>query len=383
MNKQQRFKRVLASQFLKGWSAMSIAMANRETRQKVEFRRRLRVAFVKQETYRDLYYKPGPFSADTIFSSEGRSGPVGLIEPEIDAEFFVVKVEADPECQVYREKPLGSSQEHAKAKRKRQWSALSSVAVSAGSVDWGQFDLVWGMENAIPARITEQFPSVVWATMLEDHSMPSYGKYLRHKPIGYDCFFNQSFGPSPRRIYQRKHVIDWPYAFLKHTSVSSLFEVAPSQKLISYDQHHDGASIDEICKEKGWVCDLRDAGELIPTRDFLEHLVRSQMYWAVSPWRPLWGNASAEAAAAGCLVLSNPSLHWNTLVSVPETRIGSIKRATELSECLLNDSEYYKRLLTAQNENVDWFCFNRPISQVAKLSEGITRKLSIRDVIQL
>ena len=381
MNHHQQFKRFLASQFLRVWSCASIAMANHEMRQTIKFKRKLRIAFVKQEVYRDLYFKPGPFSAETIFSSEGRSGPVGLLEPEIEAEFFVVKVEVDSECHVYREKPLGSVKEHAKAKRKRQWAALSSVAVHVDSVDWSRFDLVWVMENAVPARVTGRFPTVLWATMLEDHSMPSYGKYLRHKPIGYDFFFNQSFGPSLRRFYQRKHVIDWPYAFLKHSSIASLFEVEFRPKLISYDQHHDGETVAQICQQNGWFCDLRNSGELIPTRDFLEHLVQSGIYWAVSPWRPLWGNAGAEAAAAGCLVLSNPVFHWNTLVSAAEARTGSIPLATELTQRLLADETLYSRLLTAQNDNVDWYCFNRPLSQVAKYFTDVPRGLSIRDVI--
>ena len=381
MNQQQKFKHFLASQFLRVWSGASIAMANREARQTIDFKRQLRVAFVKQEVYRDLYFKPGPFTAETVFSSEGRSGPVGLLEPEIDAEFFVVKVDAAPECQVYREKPLGSVREQAIAKRKRQWDALSSVAVSADSVDWSRFDLVWVMENAVPARITKKFPTVMWATMLEDHSMPCYAKYLRHKPSGYDCFFNQSFGPTPRKFYQRKHVVDWPYAFLRHTSVSSLFKVEREGKLIAYDQHHDTAVIERICKDRGWSCDVRNEGELIPTRGFLEHLARSKIYWAVLPWRPLWGNASAEAASAGCLVLSNPALHWNAFVSTVDTRISSILKAKEVSEYLLNDAKQYQYFMKGQNENVDWFCFNRPLAQVAKLSENISRDLLIRDVI--
>lgn len=182
-------------------------MSRLESRKEVELRRPIRIAFVKNATYRDLYFKVGHFDEETIFSSEGRSGPVGLIEGEFDATYLIVYNSDDLECQVYqrehRDKMAGSFLVHYDS----QISRMQDVAVAAEEVDWGQFDLVWAFETAIPARITRQFPSVVWATMLENHMHPKFLNYIRQPPIGYDLVFTQAFGRNPRSLIYGKHVI--------------------------------------------------------------------------------------------------------------------------------------------------------------------------------
>lgn len=376
-----QIKRQIQGACLSVWSAAAKLVEAREEPKACEFSRPIRMAFVKQNMYRDLYFQSGPMTAETIFSSEGRSGPVGLLEDEIDADFHVVDVESDPECQVFQEKPTGSGSPEAVAKRKAQWGRLESVSVPAREIDWGAYDLVWAMENAVPADITKQFPQVFWATMLEDHSMPSYGRYLRQVPKGYDVFFNQAYGPSLRSLYQAAHVVDWPYAFLKHDSIQKLFPAVSSGEQVAYDLHQDVEAIEALLNSRNWTFPECIPGQLVETRAFLENLVASRVYWAVEPSRPLWGNAAAEAISAGCVVMANASMHWNSAVLAPALRVNSLGKALELTDQLFGDEAFFRECRRQLEARLDWHCFFRPLKQLASRAAKSPRSLSIKDAI--
>ena len=112
-------------------------------------------------------------------------------------------------------------------------------AIAPDDVDWGQFDLVVTIENAIPARITRQFPQTRWATFLEHHRMPQYREYLLRPPPGYDYFFTQRYGPNPQNLWQGKHAIDLSYGFKRARDVSQLFPHVKKKPLVHVEDHQD------------------------------------------------------------------------------------------------------------------------------------------------
>ena len=63
----------------------------------------MKIAFVKQEVYQDLYVCPTSEKdpAKILFSSQMRVGPIGLMA-ELDADFYIVKAESNLETRVYR-----------------------------------------------------------------------------------------------------------------------------------------------------------------------------------------------------------------------------------------------------------------------------------------
>ncbi len=64
----------------------------------------LKVAFVKQSVYTDLYANPNAGSPlEIIASSNFRSGPVGLMQT-LRADYYIVNVEPDTECRIWEEK---------------------------------------------------------------------------------------------------------------------------------------------------------------------------------------------------------------------------------------------------------------------------------------
>ena len=227
------------------WSLISRTMARGEKRSAVTLDSSLRIAFVKQSVYGDLYSKSGPglSAADLIFSSRHRSGPVGLFT-DLKTDFMIVNTSDDPSCQVFLEKQHWPNDW---VELRRRTEQQASVAADVNKVDWGVYDLVLALECAIPPAITSRYPEVAWATMLEAHSQSSYKTYLKTPPPGYDFFFTQHFGPTPRGIGRRDHAVDWSYSVNRSGSVLRLFPTVEKRSLAVIETHQPfGAIVDAL-----------------------------------------------------------------------------------------------------------------------------------------
>ena len=131
MRKSQYLRRVAAGMAVSTWSGVSRLLAQGECPKEEIFKRRLKVALVKQYTYCDLYTKPGRFTPQLIFSSNHRSGPVGLMS-DIEADFIIVEEASDAECQIWRSKPPLSNRRVAD----ERWERQRSVAKPVDQPDW-------------------------------------------------------------------------------------------------------------------------------------------------------------------------------------------------------------------------------------------------------
>mgnify|MGYP001072221845 CR=1 FL=1 len=141
---------------------------------------RLRMAFVKQDVYQDLYVVPTSEKdpAAVLFSSMGRVGPIGLMA-DLGADFYIVEEEPAPETQVYRKVVPHMSRYFRMLKTetldkvpgqefKRPGSPVPQgrYAVSAASVDWGQYDVVISVNVSLPTALVWQYPRPPFPHML-------------------------------------------------------------------------------------------------------------------------------------------------------------------------------------------------------------------------
>jgi len=363
---------------MKAWSLACAGLAGVERRRQVSFGRPPRVAFVKQSVLPDLYSSNEAASRDDIvFSSVQRSGPVALFT-EFEGSFYMVKVDAAPECQVYRERlgQLPKDPEVGRILRKQD-----QRAIRADSVDWSSFDMVIAYDNAVPATVAERFPSTLWCTMLENHRMRSYRSYLKEPPPGYDCFFNQHFGPTPRTLGRRSHVIDFPFGFNRPGSISSLFGGLAPEPRVVLERHQDNEALRRSLGSLG-VEVYESTGRAVSIREHLSHLVRARYFLAPGARRPLWGNATSEAAAAGCLILANPDELWNPFLVNPECACRNARQAIELIGRLENNPEERQGLLQKQAERLDWFCFHRPLLQIQAHLARVGRELKLSEAVR-
>ncbi len=345
------------------------------------FGRELRVALVKQTAYADLYSNPSSTTPrDLLESSWHRTGPIGLFI-HFDARFVIVQSEPDPECRVAEEKLAyalnDAARAHYDATRK---AAQTAVAVRSESVDWSEFDVVIAIENAVPARVTRRFPRVLWATLLEHHRMAPFESYLNRPPAGYDAFLNLRYGPNPRSIHRRPHVIDWPYNFNVPDGLVGLYPEIKKEDRVFLEDHQTADVRTTFSARVGGP--VADESEPRALSQFLKTMIRSKIFCAVSPSRPLGGLALIDAVASGCVVLADRSLVWNPFLVTAETDLRRVADAAEFAERVLSDGRLYSRIRTEQSRRLAWFCYERPLRQLADLIRKTPRALSAADHLQ-
>jgi hypothetical protein len=346
------------------------------------FKSTLRVAVVKQSTYCDLYTDPfAKSAADLLASSIHRTGPIGLFI-NFDTQFIIVHPEPEAECRVWEEKLAfevkGSERAERFPKLREQQAAVS---VSVRDVDWSQFDLVIAIENAVPSTIAQQYPSVLWCTQLEHHRLAPYQKYLRRTPAGYDAFLHHRYGPNLGSILHKSHVVDFPYGLNSVGGLSSIYSEIPKEmRQVMLEDHQDFVQLAPLLikKKLRWKQGGEIAGSL---HGYHQRLASSQILLAPRSNRPLGGLAALDAAALDCLIIGRRADLWNPYIILPELDISSLKAAVNLAADLLEDRSRYQVLLEQQSARMNWFGWVRPLGQIAKLADGMSRELSISSQI--
>lgn len=272
-----------------------------------------KIALVKQVNYTDLYTNPNAQTIHELLeSSTMRTGPTGFW-PDGKPSFYIVHDQPDPESRIW-EWRLASERQNPENFRSREKvrAKQREVAVDPDQVDWGQFDLVVTIENAVPARITGQFPNTKWATFIEHHRMPQYRKYLRKPPIGYDFFFTQRYGPNPQNLWQGKHAVDVSYGFKRVRDVSKLFPNLEKKAIVHVEDHQDLNAIRKDAEKHGIDPATFRSAHGTNCLEYLRSLAESRVFFAPNSSRPLGGLAVLDAVAAGCVAIANPQDLWNS-----------------------------------------------------------------------
>lgn len=329
------------------------------------FPKSTKIAFVKQYVYADLYSKTFVNHLDPdeiINSSNHRSGPIGLFK-YFNADFYIVDVdESDNECNVYKEKG-----------ENKKWIEISSEqkkhSVDSNTINWSKYDLVICLENAVPFEIIKKHKEkTIWATMLETHTMPSYRKYLKKPPKGYDFFLNQQFGPNPINIFKRKHVLDWSYSL----NLTSNQEFKKSKSIL-IETHATNEDLKFIESLSGFEFYYSDQNRTMS--EYLEMLAASK--YLILPTskseKILTGNITIEAAANRVLILGNKNFIWNPFIINDKCHVKSLTKLKTLIETIENDKSLYNSLLDEQSKRLDYYGFSRPLNQLTKRKDFVLK----------
>jgi hypothetical protein len=336
-----------------------------------------RVALVKQTTYSDLYSDPAAATPRALLeSSWHRTGPLGLFT-RFSSRFIIVRPELDAECRVAEEKRRYGLVDAARAADDaRRLSAQEAVAVGVNDINWSDFDMVIAIENAVPARVTRQYPGVLWATLLEHHKMAPFREYLRQAPPGYDAFLNLRYGPNPQSLLRRPHVIDWPYNFNSPNGLADLYPAAVRNNIVVLEDHQDDemkrAIVNRGCRWTGGEITAQTLARFVAT------LAESKVFCAARPTRALGGLALIDAVAAGCVVIADRSRLWNPFLVTDKSQVSDAHEAAKLAARLLLDDQLFEQLRREQCGRLAWFCEERPLRQIAALVEATPRLLSAR-----
>jgi hypothetical protein len=393
-----QWRRRSEKKILQGELSEALARQQQQLRQRLHLKRP-RVALVKQDCNEDLYCcPPGLPTWETISTTLLRSGPVDFFT-FFDTSFILLRTELDPECNIWREKvdPLGwaprewfeNFRQHVPGRDYGQ----SLYAQPADQINWSDFDLVISIDVSVPARITRQYPGVVWCYYVREIKTPSWQESLRTPITGQDLYLSQLF--PPLLDHKKNHVVDFPYHF-QHVGVFHQLvpgvpagpdEIVRTGVFVEY--HSARQATDQQLRELsafGPVYAHRSideqhdplSGERIPDRTMavpaLKALLHSKYHvkWA---GRPAFGTAKVEAIAAGCLCLTDPTIDGTTYLHSRASLAHGFDGLLQQLKSMEQNHASYLRELRLQRQRIDYLCCYRPAND---LLDACDRVLKIR-----
>lgn len=348
----------------------------------------IRVAFVKQSSYVDLYTRPNvgtdsaPSDREVYESSNFRSGPVGLLA-HFDTDFIIVKCADTLESKIweYRLTNEATGSQETAERRNRRRSAQDEVAVDADTVDWSQYDIVICMENAVPSQVASQYPETVWATMLEWFGMPQFKRYLFKPPAGYDVFLTQLFSKLPFDSILPSSTLSWPYGLIHSSSFTDLgYSDREGRNRIVVDRNAS-----EALESFGGDVDFRERLDVLGgmnIKQFVSIMRQAKYYTSFGTKRYLWGNGTLDTAALGALILTDRAQLINPSIVAPSCHVSDAKELVKKIECFDQNPELYAEALLEQQQRLNYFAFWRPLGGLHRFVEKQSRFASIEGKLE-
>ncbi|MCC6584944.1 MAG: hypothetical protein IT271_14680 [Chitinophagales bacterium] len=339
----------------------------------------LKIAFVKQEVYQDLYVcsNEEKSAGNILFSSIMRVGPIGLMA-ENNADFYILSEEYNEETQVYK-RVIPRVADKLQLLKTQTFDTLEGVgffspgspypngkfAVDGKLIDWSIYDVVISINISIPTEIIKKYSDTLFCYMIGEANILS-----QKVEYGYDAVLNQN---ASGKLNIRKGVVDFPYTFLKGNTLEDLL----SKRFKNRNKRGIYVEINS-CKERP-VVSIPDDFKIIMQRtgqeiklhkqnisENLEQLYNSK-YYIKYGGRKTRGNGAVEAISSGALVIMNPDEIIYKEILPNETQCKTLEEIIELVIKLENDSDEYDRLLKLQKKIVDFYFYERPLYNLRKM----------------
>lgn len=336
----------------------------------------MKICFVKQEVYQDLYICPnGSDPGDLLASSAMRVGPYGLFS-RLGADFRIVKEEKDRETQIYRKSlphlanDMWLMRDHTLRELPGMGFAEPGTentngmyAISAADVDWGTYDVVISVNVSIPRRIVAQYPKTLFCYMIGEANV------LLDKPrFGYDCVLNQE--GLGREVSEKNWVIDFPYTFLGKSCLENFAE----KRFGAVDREGIYPEIN-MCPERpveSIPAPLAKLSQSFPVRlhrqnisENIRALQRSRFFVKLGG-RVTRGNGFVEAISAGCLAVFRKEevIHANLFLDALSfaDESGLEKVIGDLSQ----DADRVEEMQNQQRELVEKYYFELPLKSIER-----------------
>lgn len=342
-----------------------------------------RIALVKQEVYQDLYCCPrGSTPRDIIFSSHKRTGPVGLFS-KLGADFWIVKTEPDPECEIWKEKVTDCKHaplEYYESLKTRPFLdgkyghklVPGELAVSVNDVSWDDYDIVISMDISVPARVTRRHPRVVWCYIMGEPCMRSWQRSKREPIEGYDVFLTQWIRHFPVLPGLAAHEIECPQFLQYYGCFHDLLGLAPQET------QRSGTFLEVLTGLKLTKEQYRQLEAFGPVRrtdgmteDIVRGLMQSKYFIRCGGQRKLQGQAMIEAVAAGCLAIGNPWEFQMKSLFTPGTSIYSFEGLLKKLARFESDPALFEREVGRQRQLLNHLCFTRPLTDLFRRAQAI------------
>lgn len=326
--------------------------------------RRLRIAFVKQDCYPDLYIGGTHDSPlDLLKSTQLRIGPLALFS-RFEADYYITKYtdKEDLGFHLYQnQSPLSRreiqliSNGRAEDLRPNLYTQStkkhSDYSVLEDQVDWSSYDIIFCVNVSISLSVRLKFSNVFWILIPSDCNFPIAN-------IGFDAYLTHRFASSPT---PNGLSLQLPYTILYSTTLTSLLQKNYSKPGILPDSIYieiNSSSVRPPCLESiPFINELQKLNMpiIVHTNEINSHLesLLLSKYFIKTGGRPVNANSFAEAISSSCLVLCCYNDNFSNLLLPDQCVFSSVKDLIDFILYLESDPGLYERLLFAQKQILD------------------------------
>lgn len=356
----------------------------------------LKLAFVKQDVDRVLYLNSSSAALEEIiFSSLMKTGPAGFLDAS-NADFIILKEEADLECQFWKHDKSSLMAFHhiqecrklkdhpSKTFLKNCYSEFDVCAddfsVSYKDIDWASYDIVVCLDIPVPSKVVRNTPGTLWCYYVSE---PVH-RLFNHVWFGYDCYLNQEcFDPR----YLKNGVIPCPFTFLKPDTLERVMVSHLKRK-----SRQSGIYAEINCvKERPvrHVPQLDYLSDLHPIRlhrpVIRENLIDlfDSKYFVKLGGRQIRGNSIVEAISCGTLVLLDPDDLFSHRELIPDSCC--VRSAEELRakiEAFDFDPQAYEAALCEQRELVWTYVYHKPLEAIYQAYEEKKKRKAFKSIFR-
>lgn len=340
----------------------------------------LKIAFVKQDCYQDLYVgNKDMLPQELLFSSQGRVGPIGLFTL-YGADYYIVKESKKKECRFWEKTTMSK----AAIKNNRQLKNITldkipgqefkrpgsphpngHYAVDMEEVDWGQYNIVICINIAFPTELVQRYKNTLWCYMI---GAANFG--MDRVYYGYDVSFNQEICG---RYNRATGVLDFPYTFVGTECLEKIMENylgRPAEKAGIYGEINTTTQrpvknipqFEPISNQTGHA--IRVHQQLI--KDNLQQMYDAKYYLKVGG-RITRGNGAVEAISCGTVVLMSPDDIICRQILPKEAWVFSAEDAIEKIRYLDRNPSEYEKLLQYERNLMNTFVVEYPSYFLEKL----------------
>lgn len=280
-----------------------------------------RIAVVKSSVYQDLWVCPPSKDVKEIFQTTlMRTPPIALAE-DYDAEFIIVRDTNEPPCHFNKGTVGANFANNMKYSKENKYpelafldntfhkhTSIDEVAVIADDISWGdRYDIVITINHCIPARITKQYPHILWCYYVGENDL----NYTQNVLDGYDIIFDQDYIP-----HTQPFKISFPYTFLNTHTLENLYErvfgapPSPSRRGIYMEINNTSERpVVKIPAEFQYIAAQTGHPVVVHHQNIIENLERlcGAKYFVKLLGRQIRGNSVMEAISAGMIVIAPPN----------------------------------------------------------------------------
>ena len=317
---------------------------------------------------------------ELLFSSSGRVGPISLFE-KYDCDFYIVNEENTSECHMWERVMPQKVKEFRKLKTQTV-TAIKGMefhepgsdkpngyySVPSESIEWNQYDAVISINVAIPTKIVQSYPKVLWAYMIGEANF-----MLNKVYFGYDVCLNQLIRGENDLIHG---VIDFPYTFVSGDYLEKLIEkeIGAVEKNGIYGEIN--TTTERPVRRIPQFEPISEAtGETIRfhkqnIKNNLVEMYKARYYLKVGG-RKTRGNGAIEAISLGTVALLSPDDIICGQILPPEAWVKDANEAIEKINYLNNTPGAYEELLNKERALVNQFVIQYPMHWLEKAVEYI------------